>query len=109
VQTLKKFSPILLVTAIMLCLYAMPEQAFAASEIEAKVKEGLKQVQAFLTGIVVMVGICVGVWIIIKKLPGVDDPHTKNEMFRGVGMVFAGVGLAAALVWIVPWVYALFA
>jgi hypothetical protein len=109
VRTLRKLPPILLVTAITLCLYAIPEQAFAAGDIEAKVKEGLKQIQAFLTGIVVIVGICVGVWIIIKKLPGVDDPHTKNEMFRGVGMVLAGVGLAAALVWVVPWVYALFA
>ena len=87
-RTLRKLPPILLVTAITLCIYAIPEQAFAAGDIEAKVKEGLKQIQAFLTGIVVIVGICVGVWIIIKKLPGVDDPHTKNEMFRGVGMVF---------------------
>jgi hypothetical protein len=109
VKTLKKLQPILLFTAIVLCLYAIPEHAFAAGEIEAKVKEGLKQIQSFLTGIVVIVGICVGVWIIIKKLPGVDDPHTKNEMFRGVGMALAGVGLASALVWIVPWIYSLFA
>jgi hypothetical protein len=109
VKTFKKLQPILLFTAIVLCLYTLPEHAFAAGEVEAKVKEGLKQIQAFLTGIVVIVGICVGVWIIIKKLPGVDDPHTKNEMFRGVGMALAGVGLASALVWIVPWVYGLFA
>jgi hypothetical protein len=109
VKTLKKLQPMLLFVVIMLSLYVMPEQVFAVSEIEAKVKEGLKQIQAFLTGIVVIVGICVGVWIIIKKLPGVDDPHTKNEMFRGVGMALAGVGLASALVWIVPWVYGLFA
>ncbi|MED1469799.1 CagC family type IV secretion system protein [Bacillus salipaludis] len=108
-QKHKKLQLVILTSVIMLCIYTMPEHAFAASEIEAKVKEGLKQIQAFLTGIVVIVGICVGVWIIIKKLPGVDDPHTKNEMFRGVGMVLAGVGLASALVWIVPWVYALFA
>ncbi|MDQ7861013.1 hypothetical protein RCO48_08245 [Peribacillus frigoritolerans] len=30
-------------------------------------------------------------------------------MFRGVGMALAGVGLAAAIVWLVPWMYALFA
>ncbi|MCM2534647.1 CagC family type IV secretion system protein [Neobacillus pocheonensis] len=104
-----KLQPIHLFVVIILCLYIIPEHAFAAGEVEAKVKEGLKQIQAFLTGIVVIVGICVGVWIIIKKLPGVDDPHTKNEMFRGVGMALAGVGLASALVWIVPWVYGLFA
>jgi hypothetical protein len=108
-KTFKKIQLIFLFTTIVLCLYTIPEHAFAAGEVEAKVKEGLKQIQAFLTGIVVIVGICVGVWIIIKKLPGVDDPHTKNEMFRGVGMALAGVGLASALVWIVPWIYGLFA
>lgn len=106
---LKKSQPILMFATLMLCLYAMPEQAYAVGEIEAKVKEGLKQIQSFLTGIVVIVGICVGVWIIIKKLPGVDDPHTKNEMFKGVGMALAGVALAASLVWLVPWIYGLFA
>ncbi|MBD8589374.1 hypothetical protein FC682_06130 [Peribacillus simplex] len=95
--------------AILLLLYIAPEQASAAANVSAKIKEGLKQVQTLLTGLVVTVGICVSIWIIIKKLPGVDDPHTKNEMFRGVGMALAGVGLAAAIVWLVPWMYALFA
>ncbi|MCM3570619.1 CagC family type IV secretion system protein [Neobacillus mesonae] len=108
-KKVKRIQPILFFAAVILCFYLLPDQALAASEVEAKVKEGLKQIQSFLTGIVVIVGICVGVWIVIKKLPGVDDPHTKNEMFRGVGMALAGVGLAAALVWLVPWVYNLFA
>ncbi len=73
-----------------------------------KIEEGLNQVQEFLTGIIVAVGICAGVWIVIKKLPGIDDPMVKNEMFRGVGMVLAGVAVGAALVWIVPWVFGLF-
>ncbi|MCE3336774.1 CagC family type IV secretion system protein [Staphylococcus aureus] len=73
-----------------------------------KIKEGLNQVQEFLTGIIVAVGICAGVWIVLKKLPGIDDPMVKNEMFRGVGMVLAGVAVGAALVWIVPWVFGLF-
>jgi hypothetical protein len=109
-KRLKKLQPILLFAAVIMCFWFLPDQAFAsASEAEAKVRQGLKQIQTFLTGIVVIVGVCVGVWIVIKKLPGVDDPHTKNEMFRGVGMALAGVGLAAALVWLVPWVYQLFA
>lgn len=104
-----KLQQVLFLAVILLCASVMPDQALAATGVEAKVKEGLKQIQSFLTGIVVIVGICVGVWIVIKKLPGVDDPHTKNDMFRGVGMTLAGVGLAAALVWLVPWVYELFA
>lgn len=104
-----KIKQVLFLSVILSCSLIIPDQALAAMGVEAKVKEGLKQIQSFLTGIVVIVGICVGVWIVIKKLPGVDDPHTKNEMFRGVGMTLAGVGLAAALVWLVPWVYGLFA
>jgi len=109
VKTFKKLHPLLMFTAIIVFLHMVPDQASAAVNVSAKVKEGLKQIQTFLTGIVVTVGICVSIWIIIKKLPGVDDPHTKNEMFRGVGMALLGVGLAAALVWLVPWMYALFA
>lgn len=107
---LKKCQPVFIFFAILLIFHIVPEIVFAAAEdVAAKIKEGLKQVQTLLTGIVVTVGICVSIWIIIKKLPGVDDPHTKNEMFRGVGMALAGVGLAAALVWLVPWMYSLFA
>ncbi|MFB5934646.1 CagC family type IV secretion system protein [Peribacillus frigoritolerans] len=107
--SLKKLQLLLMFAAILLLLHITPEQASAAANVSAKIKEGLKQVQTLLTGLVVTVGICVSIWIIIKKLPGVDDPHTKNEMFRGVGMALAGVGLAAAIVWLVPWMYALFA
>ncbi|MCQ6267838.1 CagC family type IV secretion system protein [Fictibacillus sp. WQ 8-8] len=104
-RTIKKLGPILLFTAL---LFIMVQDQVLAADVGAKVKEGLKQIQAFLTGIVVIVGVCVSIFIIIKKLPGVDDPHTKNDMFRGVGTVLGGVALAAALVWIVPWIYQLF-
>lgn len=107
-KSIKKLKPLLILAAVILISNLMPEQALAA-DVGAKVKEGLKQIQSLLTGLVVIVGVCVSIWIIIKKLPGVDDPHTKNDMFRGVGMVLSGVGLAAAVVWIVPWVYGLFA
>ncbi len=106
---LKKLQPLGIGVVVILFLSVIPEQAFAAANVQAKVNEALKQIQALLTGIVVTVGICVAIWIIVKKLPGVDDPHTKNEMFRGVGMAMVGVGLAAALVWLVPWMYGLFA
>ena len=109
-KSLKKFRSLFMFFILLFIFHIIPETAFAAAEdVAAKIKEGLKQVQTLLTGIVVTVGICVSIWIIIKKLPGVDDPHTKNEMFRGVGMALAGVGLAAALVSLVPWMYSLFA
>lgn len=73
-----------------------------------QIEEGLLQIQGVLTGLVVIVGGCAGVWIVLKKLPGVDDPHTKNEMFRGVGYVLGGVATAAALIWLLPWVFNVF-
>ncbi|AQR26690.1 TPA: hypothetical protein OYD78_002400 [Staphylococcus aureus] len=101
----KKFS----ISAIYVTLlsYILTSGVYAANP-GPKIKEGLNQVQTFLTGIIVAVGICAGVWIVIKKLPGIDDPMVKNEMFRGVGMVLAGVAVGAMLVWLVPWIFNLF-
>src|SRR5699024_12337884 len=42
----------------------------AEADPGAKIEEGLNQVQGFLTGIIVIVGICAGVWIVLNKLPG---------------------------------------
>lgn len=74
----------------------------------AKLEEGITQVQTFLTGIIVIIAICSATWIVLKKLPGIDDPMVKNEMFRGVGMVLAGVAIGASMVWLVPWVFNIF-
>lgn len=82
--------------------------SFASANISGQIQQGLQQIQAVLTGLVVIVGVCAGVWIVLKKLPGIDDPHTKNEMFRGIGYVLGGVATAAALIWLVPWVFNLF-
>lgn len=79
-----------------------------ATDPGAKISEGLKNIQTFLTGLIVIVGICAGVWIVLKKMPMIDDPMVKNEMFRGVGTVLASVAIAGALIWLVPWVYGLF-
>lgn len=32
-----------------------------------KIEQGLQQVQTFLTGLIVAVGICAGVWIVLKN------------------------------------------
>lgn len=93
---------------VALLSFVLSNPTFAAANPGPKIEQGLQQIQTFLTGIIVIVGVCAGVWIVIKKLPTIDDPMTKNEMFRGVGMVLAGVAVGAALVWLVPWVYNLF-
>lgn len=102
---IKKISLTALYVSLLSIVLSSP--TFAANP-GPKIEKGLQQVQTFLTGIVVIVGVCAGIWIVIKKLPGIDDPMVKNEMFRGVGMVLAGVAVGAALVWLVPWVFNLF-
>lgn len=79
-----------------------------ASNISAKLTTAGNTVKTVLTGLVVLVGICVGLFIIIKRMPSADDPHEKNEVFKSIGRVCALVGLAAALIWLLPWVYGLF-
>ncbi|HDJ3115573.1 TPA: hypothetical protein PP869_002169 [Staphylococcus aureus] len=88
--------------------FVLSNSTFGATNPAPKLEQGFQQVQTILTGLLVAVGICAGVWIVLKKMPGIDDPMVKNEMFRGVGMVLAGVAVGAALVWLVPWVYNLF-
>ncbi|MDN6165572.1 MAG: CagC family type IV secretion system protein [Tetragenococcus koreensis] len=85
--------------------------AFAASdggEVEEKVTDAANQVQGILTGLIVIVGICVALFIIIKRLPSADDPREKSEVFKSIGRVISMVALGAAIVWILPWVYNLF-
>ncbi|MGJ3901278.1 CagC family type IV secretion system protein, partial [Lactiplantibacillus plantarum] len=52
--------------------------------------------------------VCVALFIIIKRLPDADDPREKSEVYKAVGRVAGLVALAAAIVWILPWVYSLF-
>lgn len=91
--------------------FVAPEMGFAAnstSQVQTKLNEGAKAFQTVLTGIVVVVGIAAALKIVVKHLPGIDDPHVKNEMWKSIGGVLAAIGGAAALIWIIPWVYSLF-
>ena len=97
-----------LVTLALLMLFLDPDTiAFASTtaQVETKMKKGLLAVQTVLSGIVVAVGIVASLKIISKHLPGIDDPHVKNEMWKSLGNVLLGVGAAAALVWVLPWAY----
>ncbi|MDK4126797.1 TrbC/VirB2 family protein, partial [Staphylococcus pseudintermedius] len=62
---------------VALLCFVLSNPAFAVANPASKIEQGLQQVQAFLTGLIVAVGICAGVWIVIKKLPGIDDPMVK--------------------------------
>jgi len=111
----KKFMPYLK-TAGMLAFAAglfliVPDISFAAdstSQVSTRLNKGVKAIQTVLTGIVVVVGIVAALKIIIKHLPGIDDPHVKNEMWKSLGGVLLAVGAAAAVIWLLPWIYSLF-
>ncbi|KGI00290.1 CagC family type IV secretion system protein [Oenococcus oeni] len=82
--------------------------AASGSEVESKLKSATKTVQGVLTGLVVLVGICVALFIIIKRMPDADDPREKSEVYHAVGRVAGLVALAAAVIWLLPWAYSLF-
>ncbi|AIF68394.1 hypothetical protein GZ22_18330 (plasmid) [Terribacillus saccharophilus] len=88
----------------------VPDISFAESDssITKRINTGVKSIQTVLTGIVVVVGIVAALKIIIKHLPGIDDPHVKNEMWKSLGGVLLAVGAAAAVIWLLPWIYGLF-
>ena len=78
-------------------------------EVQSKLTSAGKTIQGILTGLVVLVGICVALFIIIiKRMPDADDPREKSEVYHAVGRVAGLVALAAAVIWLLPWVYSLF-
>lgn len=97
-------------TMVTLMFFVGPEIGLASSTstVQTKLKNGVTAFQTVLTGIVVVVGIAAALKIVVKHLPSIDDPHVKNEMWKSIGGVLAAIGAAAALIWILPWVYSLF-
>jgi len=114
--SIKKFEnvnwkPIFLVAIACLVFMLLPDSSFAAEttgSVEKKLKSAATAVQTVMTGIVVLVATVVAIIIIVKKLPSIDDPHTKNEMWKALGTVLASVAASAAIIWVAPWVYSLF-
>lgn len=101
------------ITAFALLLFlAFPEIGEAATatttQVQTKVKTGVTAFKTVLSGIVVLVGIVASLKIVVKHLPKIDDAHTKNEMWNGLGQVLLAVAAGGALIWGVPWVYSLF-
>ena len=89
---------------------AVPELVHAqnVSDVQSRLTDAGNQIQQLLTGLVVLVGIIVSLFIIIKRMPSADDPQEKNEVYKAVGRVLGLVAMGAALIWIIPWVYSLF-
>lgn len=82
--------------------------AVGAGEVQSRLTEVGNTIQTLLTGLIVIVGICVALFVIIKRMPSADDPQEKNEVYKAVGRVLGLVAIGAAIVWVVPWVYGLF-
>lgn len=108
-MTAKRFVFLSMCSAILLFILSEPVQVLAAAgQVQTKLTNAANVVKGILTALVVLVGICAALFIIIKRMPSADDPHEKNEVFKSVGRVCALVGLAAAVIWLLPWMYSLF-
>ena len=108
-MTAKRFVFLIMCSAILLFILSEPVQVLAAAgQVQTKLTNAANVVKGILTALVVLVGICAALFIIIKRMPSADDPHEKNEVFKSVGRVCALVGLAAAVIWLLPWMYSLF-
>lgn len=100
-----------LTTAFVGYLTQMNNVAYAndvGGDIQGRLTTAFTGLQAVLTSLVVIVGVTVSLFIIIKRMPSADDPQEKNEVYKAVGRVMGLVAIAAACVWVIPWVYALF-
>lgn len=104
-KTLMSITGVLATASILL-----PETVYGASagEVQSRLTTAGNTIQTLLTGLIVMVGIVVALFIIIKRMPSADDPQEKNEVYKAVGRVLGLVGIGAAIVWVIPWVYSLF-
>lgn len=111
-STLKenKLSSLILSMSVTLFLL-FPEVTYAAqttNQVRNRLRTGITAFQTVLTGLVVVVGIVAALKIVTKHLPGIDDPHVKNEMWKSLANVGYAVAAGAAFVWIIPWIYSLF-
>jgi len=79
-----------------------------AATVTTKVNQGLLVIRGVLSGIIVVVGVIAALKVVISKLPSLDDPHVKNDMWRSLGTIGLAVAVGGSLVWLIPWVYGLF-
>ncbi|MBO3796456.1 CagC family type IV secretion system protein (plasmid) [Bacillus subtilis] len=99
--------------SLALVVMVMPDSvvlaASEAGQAKQKVTKGLKVILTVITAAIVLCGgIGAGKLISVKVASGLDDPHTKNEMWKGLGAIGAGVAAGGALTWLLPWLFGLF-
>ena len=107
----KKITKVLLsgyVATLMLFQNVVVFAQSDAGQAQDKLNTGFTTIKVVITGIIVIVGIIAAAKIAITKLPSLDDPHVKNELFKGLAGVGCVVAAGGALTWIVPWIYGLF-
>ncbi|MCY8737569.1 CagC family type IV secretion system protein [Bacillus haynesii] len=112
VEFLKKNWLILTIFATVLLLTVVfPESSYAASstgQVKSKLNKGILAIQSVCTAIIVAIGVFAGSKIVGKFMPSLDDPHSKQEMWKSLGGVSVAVICGAAIPWILPWLFSLF-
>lgn len=78
------------------------------ADVESRVNKAAETIQGVLSGLLVVVGICVCLFKIIVYLPSSDNPHEKDLVWKSIGRIMGLVAFGAACVWVFPWVYGLF-
>lgn len=73
-----------------------------------QIKKGLKEIKGVLLAIVVLVGVVAALKVIIAKLPHLDDPHEKSQLWKSLGSILVAVAAAAVVVVALPWIYDIF-
>lgn len=92
-----------------LMFLVIPEIGYASTgNVTSRLTTGVRVIQGVITALVVGVGILAGSKIVVKHLPSIDNPQSKNEMWSGLGQVSVAVIAAAAIVWLLPWLWSLF-
>ncbi|WP_144487977.1 CagC family type IV secretion system protein [Bacillus pumilus] len=110
-QFIKKHWMLLLMFAAVLvvsaCIPEVGQAAASTAQVKTKLNKAVVAVGSVLTALVVAVGVAAGIKVVLKHLPGYDDPHQRNEMWKSLGGVLIGVGAGAAISWLVPWGFSL--
>ncbi|HDB3993348.1 TPA: hypothetical protein O6S24_002003 [Staphylococcus aureus] len=97
-------------TFLFLGLLLFTNVAFGADagQVEKKVTNAGNIIKGILSGLIVLAGVCVGSWIVIKRMKDADNAREKSEIYSGIGRIAGLVALGAALPWLLPWVFSLF-
>lgn len=90
-------------------LFTATPTAPSGDEISNRLENAGTTVQSVLTGLVVIVGVIFATWRVITGFPAMSNPHEKQEVYKGLGNIALLTGVAAAMVWIVPWAWSLMA